>query len=313
MLAGIIISEIIETVKGYFYILFYFIWTSAYSYIIFTKELEFYLNPNFNIFSYIFLIFMIFLLINSLVNIKDYSKKEFKKKYLVFFLFLGLAVIFRPEPLSSNLAKKKAGLKRIRSQKRSNTVYSNKIDIVLDSVSINQEKEIQSAKKEENNMNREKFSDAKNAADIVLNKQNTERNFDESASENVENMLILNEKNYFYYLNEFYPKNNYGEFLEKEIKFQGLYIEDSDFFYDNQGIIGRMVITCCIADAIFGGFFVEFSDEVKLKHNNWYSITGKIIESKNKQDYNAFVRIINYKEIEPIKPGYIYPVYELTN
>ena len=74
---------------------------------------------------------------------------------------------------------------------------------------------------------------------------------------------------------------------------------------------GKYLITCCAADAGFGGFFAKYDNLSKIKANTWYEIEG--ILRKGKDGYKNEILYIDVKNIKKINKDkeelYVYPCY----
>ncbi|MGG5253392.1 TIGR03943 family putative permease subunit [Neobacillus sp. SM06] len=67
-----------------------------------------------------------------------------------------------------------------------------------------------------------------------------------------------------------------GEFLGKEVQFKGFAYNDPETINKNQLFVFRFGIIHCIADSGVYGMLVEMPDGVKLKNDQWVTVTGKI-------------------------------------
>lgn len=88
-----------------------------------------------------------------------------------------------------------------------------------------------------------------------------------------EDIITVNDNNYMLVLsvlNE-YP----GEFNGKKIKIQGMVFVDPESPYKGKAL-GRMVITCCFADATFYGIPILSTLTANDKQDTWVSIEGTI-------------------------------------
>lgn len=75
--------------------------------------------------------------------------------------------------------------------------------------------------------------------------------------------------------------------------------------------IGKYLISCCAADAGFGGFIAKANNISSLKDNTWYQVEGVL--QKGKDGYGNEILYIDVKKISKIDGSkeelYIYPCY----
>lgn len=102
-----------------------------------------------------------------------------------------------------------------------------------------------------------------------------------------------------------------NQFIGKKIKVRGFAVKKglsslpSGYF-----AIGKYIISCCAADAGFGGFYAEYNLE-KIKENTWYEIEGVLEKTRDTEGYNILaIKVININEIDGSKEDqYAYPCY----
>ncbi len=99
-------------------------------------------------------------------------------------------------------------------------------------------------------------------------------------------------------------------FVGKKIRVKGFAIKNLQFISSNYFAIGKYIISCCAADAGFGGFFAKY-DLSKIKENTWYEIEGVFEKIKDNENYDALIiNVININEIDGNKEEqYAYPCY----
>ena len=75
--------------------------------------------------------------------------------------------------------------------------------------------------------------------------------------------------------------------------------------------IGKYVISCCAADASFGGFISKYDGDVEIKENEWYEIEGVLNTAKDVNGYDIIIiNVVNIKQIDGSKEEiYVYPCY----
>ena len=99
-------------------------------------------------------------------------------------------------------------------------------------------------------------------------------------------------------------------FVGKKIRVKGFAVKNLQYLSNEYFAVGKYIITCCTADASFGGFFAKY-DLNKIKENTWYEVEGVFDTVKDNDGYKALViNVINIKEIDGSKEEqYAYPCY----
>ncbi|UFT98375.1 TIGR03943 family protein [Radiobacillus kanasensis] len=93
----------------------------------------------------------------------------------------------------------------------------------------------------------------------------------------------------------------------REITLNGFVCKE-DGFASNQLVIGRFIITHCVADSSVIGFLSEFEDAASLPPDKWIEATGTI----KIEEYNGvkmpIVDVTEWKEVERLEQPYLYPL-----
>ena len=99
-------------------------------------------------------------------------------------------------------------------------------------------------------------------------------------------------------------------FVGKKIRVRGFAVKKLQYMPASYFSIGKYIISCCAADAGFGGFFAKY-DLNKVKENTWYEVEGIFDKMKDNYGYEALViNVINIKEVDGNKEEqYAYPCY----
>jgi len=140
-------------------------------------------------------------------------------------------------------------------------------------------------------------------------------------NEEVEDNKIINEQIYdftkvdFDIVDESYVGlTNYFTEVNTSSKYEGKTVRIRGFIYDNDNIpegyyvIGKYNITCCAADATFGGLFIKQNNE-QLIPGHWYEIEG-VLEKSEFTDISLTLKVINYKTIDKNEEEYyVYACY----
>lgn len=101
-------------------------------------------------------------------------------------------------------------------------------------------------------------------------------------------------------------EQNLNKLIEKKIETVGFVYREKDF-PNNQIVVARFVITCCIADASVYGIMAR-GDLAKYKNDTWVRLTGEL----NKTTYDSStIPVLNVTSIEKIKEPaqpYVYDI-----
>lgn len=100
----------------------------------------------------------------------------------------------------------------------------------------------------------------------------------------------------------------------KTIRVRGFVVTNADYLTPDLFMIGKFDVSCCTADASFGGFFVLY-DKNKIKNNNWYEIEGVLKRGKDLYGYPIYyIKAINVKTIDSSNEDrYVYSCYSYDN
>jgi len=117
--------------------------------------------------------------------------------------------------------------------------------------------------------------------------------------------IVLNDAVYSSYYQEINTQMEH--FNGKEIKLQGFLYREHDF-KPGQFVIGRFLITHCLADSSVIGFLSELPDAETLKEDIWVEATGKVKIETYDGVPMPVLKIDNWKEITQPQQPYVYPV-----
>lgn len=97
----------------------------------------------------------------------------------------------------------------------------------------------------------------------------------------------------------------------KTIRVRGFTMLENEMFTKDYFAIGKYIISCCVADASFGGFVAKYDDMSKIKDNSWYEIEGVLELAKS--TYGSDMVVINVKSVKSLNNDkeqlYAYPCY----
>ncbi|WP_208588912.1 TIGR03943 family putative permease subunit [Gracilibacillus suaedae] len=106
----------------------------------------------------------------------------------------------------------------------------------------------------------------------------------------------------------------YQEIMSNPDQLQGTKVSLSGFVYREEGfsaqqlVIGRFLITHCVADAGLIGFLTEYDQAVNFEDNTWLNVTGTIQLTNYQGSQIPIIEVTEVETIgEPDQP-YVYPV-----
>ena len=99
-----------------------------------------------------------------------------------------------------------------------------------------------------------------------------------------------------------------GELIGKEIEMTGFIYREPDF-NDQQFVVARFSIICCVADASIYGTLVESESRTSLENNTWVTVRGVV---SKRQYHDRIIPAIELDKLtvidEPSIP-YVYPTF----
>ncbi|WP_269758201.1 TIGR03943 family protein [Thalassobacillus sp. C254] len=119
--------------------------------------------------------------------------------------------------------------------------------------------------------------------------------------------IIINEENFLEMLSviDLYIDN----FIGKEVEVTGFVYTEPEM-KDNQLVVARFSMTCCIADATVYGILIESEEPVDVEEDTWVTVHGKI----NKGSYNGFVMptvsTTNIEQVSEPDMPYVFPSFK---
>ena len=89
------------------------------------------------------------------------------------------------------------------------------------------------------------------------------------------------------------------KYYGKTVKFQGRTLLGGGLD-DDEFVIGRHIMTCCVQDIQFGGLVAKYADSQSLEHGGWAVITAKIQKEYNKmyQSEGPVYHVINLEKCQ---------------
>ena len=103
---------------------------------------------------------------------------------------------------------------------------------------------------------------------------------EEDANNESDKVYEINDKNYVRTIN--YLNSNMDKVIGSRIKISGFTIKDASYITDGYFVIGKYIITCCVADAGIIGILVKQDDLKTVNDSSWYEIEGTITSIEDK-------------------------------
>ncbi|WP_096201069.1 TIGR03943 family putative permease subunit [Bacillus sp. FJAT-45350] len=98
------------------------------------------------------------------------------------------------------------------------------------------------------------------------------------------------------------------EFIGREIEMLGFVYREPEF-EDNQLVVARFAMTCCVADASVYGTMIETEDANMFENDTWIRVSGTLDQT----EYNEFaIPLIHLREFEMIdepEQPYVFPSF----
>lgn len=154
---------------------------------------------------------------------------------------------------------------------------------------------------------REKLIDEKVNKELVYEKDNfdkiykiTKNNKYDLNNKHDENKLVLNSDNY---------SRLFQQLMQNPSSYKGEKIQTEGFIYkqknfkNNEFVIAREVMTCCVADIQIAGPMCQYDKTVDLKENDWFRIEGTI----DIKDNMPIIKVEKLISVTKPKSEYIYP------
>lgn len=115
--------------------------------------------------------------------------------------------------------------------------------------------------------------------------------------------IIVNEERYLDITNSIYAYLD--SFLGKEIEIVGFVYKDPDF-EDDQFVVARFGITCCVADTSVFGILSTADEMLEVKEDEWIRATGYLTKTTMDDWGYPYLQITTIEKIEEPENPYIY-------
>jgi uncharacterized repeat protein (TIGR03943 family) len=247
---------------------FYVLWLAVYVRLLFMGDIYYYLNPVMKPFSWFLFLFFALLLAVSLNLFLQGMTLSLKKRYLVYLFPLLILLLMEPVTLGRN------------------SLETRRLDLTLKRIDI------------EKNM--ERLETLRFGP-----REKGEGDYSIKEGEKIEHRLH-DPKVYARYLKDIY--DDYSFFMEETFSIRGFFHVDTQICRENQAMVARYVVSCCVADALVGGFVIEGEERPDFEPGDWIEVEGRLIRGQTLLTTFPVVRIHSIRPIKKLHP-YVYPLY----
>ncbi|MBK8046096.1 MAG: TIGR03943 family protein [Anaerolineales bacterium] len=115
------------------------------------------------------------------------------------------------------------------------------------------------------------------------------------------------ERNILDWLNTFATSTNASEeFAGQDARVEGFVFRD-DRFGEDQFMVTRFVVSCCVADANVAGLVVEWPDAATLPADQWVEVTGRFEAGALAGETLPVLHAQSIKPVDVPEQPYLYP------
>lgn len=104
-------------------------------------------------------------------------------------------------------------------------------------------------------------------------------------------------------------ENNVDQFIGKGIEVDGFVYRENGF-KDNQFVVARFGISCCVADASVYGMLSTIENASTFKTDNWVHIKGIVKKATYNQEDVPYIQIQQIESIHQPGNPYVYELYQ---
>lgn len=90
------------------------------------------------------------------------------------------------------------------------------------------------------------------------------------------------------------------------IRIKGFIFKSPDFMKENEFMISRLLMTCCVADVAPGGIISVYENSPSLAAGDWYTLEGRLQMEKRTGYFVPRILVEKLETAEPVD-GYAYP------
>lgn len=104
---------------------------------------------------------------------------------------------------------------------------------------------------------------------------------------------------------------DFEKFVGKTIRIKGFTLVNTNGIPKGYFAIGKYIISCCAADATYGGFISKYDGDINIEENKWYEVEGVLDKAKDVNGYDIIIiNVVNLKQIDGTSEEiYVYPCY----
>jgi putative membrane protein len=117
--------------------------------------------------------------------------------------------------------------------------------------------------------------------------------------------LVSGEKNILDWLIDIHNSASPNELAGQEVHVIGFVYRD-ERFEETQFLVGRFIVSCCVADASPIGLVVQSSEAAELADDQWVEITGHFETGVFDGEEMPLLIIETIQKIEPPQQPYLY-------
>lgn len=265
-------------------------------YLISSGKISKYINPKMNyylIVAGVIFFAMGFNYFKNIIKKNHQTSSQSIKKYLVY--LIPLTIMFFLQPLSIN---------SVLGENKSFNMTKNQANALIKSLdTIDQEKDYRVNKDESNNNS--------NDSNQTINEDssNSDGNYIiyyQGQWVNIETLeeIIMIEENYMKLIEPLFIEPHV--FVGKPIEIKGFVLRNDDFD-DNQIVVARGLITCCLADSSIVGVMASGDNFEQYEDNQWIWVKGRIDIHEYNGELIPIILAEEVKEIPVPEQEYIYP------
>ncbi|WP_202711022.1 TIGR03943 family putative permease subunit [Sporosalibacterium faouarense] len=255
-----------------------------------TDKLKLFIHPRLT--QYVKITFYVLVILSIVQITRVFSKghgTKIRKGYILFVLPLLLVFIVNPKGLNAQIiAKKGVNLGEIRNSNIGNI----------------QDKDIDNKEEIENSgVQVDKATESSEAQSITDNQMEINTDYISFANTQ-ESQVFLDTINNV--------SNNTEEFLNQEVSVIGFIYRQEDF-KENQFVIARMLLSCCVADTQVIGLLCESEEANNFNDSEWVRITGTVnttvyLDPKFNQEISLpLLKISSIERVSEPESPYVYP------
>lgn len=120
--------------------------------------------------------------------------------------------------------------------------------------------------------------------------------------------IFVDDDRYVAILDIFYDQQHL--FVGKEVEVTGFVYKEPEF-KENQLVIARFGISCCVADAVVYGIFSTMENAQNVKEDEWVKVTGTLSTTHFQDSELPYLQISHVEKVEQPENPYVYEMLKL--